>query len=117
MDRQQHADIEAQKNLEENLQQLQNRERELDSQHEQMRTRLKRISDTSAKHKAELEDLKNQLRAMQEKHRTDRYAACWFTFFTDAFAKVRVLSCLGSGRHFFFLPSASVFSVVWMFFY
>uniref|UniRef100_A0A7N2MKQ0 Structural maintenance of chromosomes protein 1 n=1 Tax=Quercus lobata TaxID=97700 RepID=A0A7N2MKQ0_QUELO len=72
MDRQQHADIEAQKNLEENLQQLQNRERELDSQHEQMRTRLKRISDTSAKHKAELEDLKNQLRAMQEKHRTDR---------------------------------------------
>ncbi|XP_065626345.1 structural maintenance of chromosomes protein 1-like [Quercus suber] len=72
MDRQQHADIEAQKNLEENLQQLQNRERELDSQHEQMRTRLKRISDTSAKHKAELEDQKNQLRAMQEKHRTDR---------------------------------------------
>ena len=102
MDRQQHADIEAQKNLEENLQQLQNRERELDSQQEQMRTRLKRISDTSAKHKAELEDLKNQLRAMQEKHRTDRYATCSFTFFTDAFAKVRVLSCLGSGRCFFF---------------
>ena len=32
LDRQQHADIVAQKNLEENLQQLQNRERELDSQ-------------------------------------------------------------------------------------
>ncbi|GMY06271.1 structural maintenance of chromosomes protein 1, partial [Fagus crenata] len=72
LDRQQHADIEAQKNLEENLQQLKNRERELDSQHEQMRTRLKRISDASAKHKADLEDLKNQLRAMQEKHRNDR---------------------------------------------
>lgn len=109
MDRQQHADIEAQKNLEENLQQLQNRERELDSQQEQMRTRLKRISDTSAKHKAELEDLKNQLRGMQEKHRTDRYAACWFTSFTDAFAMVRVHSCLGSGRRFFFF---SVFSCV-----
>jgi structural maintenance of chromosome 1 len=97
LDRQQHADIEAQKNLEENLQQLKNRERELDSQHEQMRTRLKRISDTSAKHKADLEDLKNQLRGMQEKHRNDRYAACLFTCFTDAFVKVRVLPCLGSG--------------------
>lgn len=72
LDRQQHADIEAQKNLEENLQQLKNRERELDLQHEQMRTRLKKISDTSAKHKANLEELKNQLRAMQEKHRNDR---------------------------------------------
>ena len=109
LDRQQHADIVAQKNLEENLQQLQNRERELDSQQEQMRTRLKRISDTSAKHKAELEDLKNQLRAMQEKHRTDRYAACWFIFFTDAFAKVRVLACLGPGRCIFFAICSCVF--------
>ncbi|KAB1200942.1 Structural maintenance of chromosomes protein 1 [Morella rubra] len=71
-DRQQHADIEVQKNLEENLQQLKNRERELDLQREQMRTRLKKISDSSAKHKASLEELKNQLRAMQEKHRNDR---------------------------------------------
>ncbi|KAG2719149.1 hypothetical protein I3760_03G256200 [Carya illinoinensis] len=72
LDRQQHADTEVQKNLEENLQQLKNRERELDSQHEQMQARLKKISDTSAKHKANLEELKNQLRAMQDKHRNDR---------------------------------------------
>nr|XP_023886387.1 structural maintenance of chromosomes protein 1-like isoform X2 [Quercus suber] len=68
LDRQQHADIVAQKNLEENLQQLKNREHELDLQHEQMRTRLKIVSDTSAKDKY----LKNQLREMQEKHRIDR---------------------------------------------
>ncbi|XP_059451634.1 structural maintenance of chromosomes protein 1-like [Corylus avellana] len=36
LDRQQHADIEARKNLEENLQQLRNREYELDLQHEQV---------------------------------------------------------------------------------
>ena len=89
LDRQQHADIEAQKNLEENLQQLRNRERELDLQHEQMRTRLKKISDTSAKHKANLEELKNQLRAMQEKHRNDRLVGCWYTCLIDALANVR----------------------------
>lgn len=90
LDRQQHADIEAQKNLEENLQQLKNRERELDLQHEQMRTRLKKISDASAKHKANLEELKNQLRAMQEKHRNDRQVvACWYTCLIDALVNVR----------------------------
>ena len=36
LDRQQHVDIEAQKNLEENLQQLRNRSSELDLQEEQM---------------------------------------------------------------------------------
>lgn len=85
LDRQQHADTEVQKNLEENLQQLKNRERELDSQHEQMQARLKKISDTSAKHKANLEELKNQLRAMQDKHRNDRYVACWLTCLVDTF--------------------------------
>ncbi|XP_050251634.1 structural maintenance of chromosomes protein 1-like isoform X3 [Quercus robur] len=68
LDRQQHADIVAQKNMEENLQQLKNRKHKLDLQHEQMRTRLKIVSDTSAKHKYR----KNQLHEMQEKHRIDR---------------------------------------------
>ena len=55
LDRQQHADIEAQKNLEENLQQLSNRVHELEAQEDQMRARLKKILDTSAKQKDELE--------------------------------------------------------------
>lgn len=92
-DRQQHADIEVQKNLEENLQQLKNRERELDLQREQMRTRLKKISDSSAKHKASLEELKNQLRAMQEKHRNDRcvgWLASWMLFSRSCLSLVNV---------------------------
>ncbi|XVE77921.1 hypothetical protein DITRI_Ditri13aG0103100 [Diplodiscus trichospermus] len=72
LDRQQHADIEAQKNLEENLQQLSNREHELESQEDQMRARLKKILDTSAKQKSELADLKKELREMQDKHQTSR---------------------------------------------
>lgn len=77
LDRQQHADMEAQKNLEENLQQLTNREHELDTQEQQMRARQKKILDSSAKHKDELTDLKKELRLMQEKHRDSRL----FNFF------------------------------------
>lgn len=73
LDRQQHADIEAQKNLEENLQQLQNRDRELERQEEQMRTRLKGILESSTKNKEDLTALKKELRAMQDKHRKSRY--------------------------------------------
>ncbi|PPR88213.1 hypothetical protein GOBAR_AA32474 [Gossypium barbadense] len=68
LDRQQHTDIEAQKNLEENLQQLRNREQELEAQEDQMRTRLKKILDTSAKQKDELAELKKELREMQDRH-------------------------------------------------
>lgn len=73
LDRQQHADIEAQKNLEENLQQLQNRDHELELQEEQMRTRLKGILESSTKNKEDLTALKKELRAMQDKHRKSRY--------------------------------------------
>ncbi|EOX94450.1 Structural maintenance of chromosome 1 protein, putative isoform 5 [Theobroma cacao] len=72
LDRQQHADIEAQKNLEENLQQLSNREHELEAQEDQMRARLKKILDTSAKQKDELADLKKELREMQDRHQNAR---------------------------------------------
>ncbi|KAJ7977239.1 Structural maintenance of chromosomes protein [Quillaja saponaria] len=73
LDRQQHADIEAQKNLEENCQQLRNREQELDSQEKQMRTRLRKILDSAAKNKDDLTSLKKELRVMQDKHRDARY--------------------------------------------
>ena len=72
LDRQQHADIEAQKNLEENLQQLSNRVHELEAQEDQMRARLKKILDTSSKQKNELADLKKELREMQDKHQNSR---------------------------------------------
>lgn len=68
LDRQQHADSEAQNNLEENLQQLKNREAELDSQEKQMRERLEKILDSSAKNKDVVEDLNRQLRKMKEDH-------------------------------------------------
>ncbi|XP_022758412.1 structural maintenance of chromosomes protein 1-like isoform X2 [Durio zibethinus] len=72
LDRQQHIDIEAQKNLDENLQQLSNREHELEEQEDQMRARLKKILDTSAKQKDELADLKKELREMQDRHQKSR---------------------------------------------
>ncbi|XP_027365093.1 structural maintenance of chromosomes protein 1 isoform X1 [Abrus precatorius] len=72
LDRQQHADSEAQKNLEENLQQLRNRESELNSQEEQMRARLKKILDNSTKNKDGLANLKKELRVMQDKHRDSK---------------------------------------------
>lgn len=72
LDRQQHADMEARKNLEENLQQLSTRERELDSQEEQMRKRLKSILDSSSKNNNDLAKQRKELRVMQEKHRDAR---------------------------------------------
>lgn len=68
LDRQQHADTEAQKNLEENLKQLKSRESELDSQEKKMRERLKKILDSSAKNKDAVENLNTELRVMKEKH-------------------------------------------------
>ncbi|XP_048424196.1 structural maintenance of chromosomes protein 1-like [Pyrus x bretschneideri] len=68
LDRQQHADLEAQKNLEENLQQLRSREAELEEQEEQMQTRQKKIKENSAKHRDEAKNLDNELHAMQSKN-------------------------------------------------
>lgn len=72
LDREQHADLEVLKNLEANLQQLSNREHELDAQEEQMRKRQKNILDASGGHKDELTKLKKELRSMQDKHRDSR---------------------------------------------
>eukprot|EP00257_Ricinus_communis_P022785 XP_015582611.1 structural maintenance of chromosomes protein 1 [Ricinus communis] len=72
LDRQQHADMEAQKNLEENLQQLKNRESELNAQEAQMRARQEKIQETSTKNKKELADLKKDSREMHDKHRDSR---------------------------------------------
>ncbi|KAK9281356.1 hypothetical protein L1049_004256 [Liquidambar formosana] len=72
LDRQQHADIEAQKNLQENLLQLENRKQELSSQEKQMRTRLEKILEASGKHKDELARAKKELREMQKLHQDSK---------------------------------------------
>lgn len=72
LDRQQNVDSEAEKNLEENLQQLETRLQELGSQEEQMRARLKKILDAFGKQKEELSQVKKDLREMQDKHRESR---------------------------------------------
>lgn len=66
-DRQQHADIEAQKNLEENLQQLVSRNNELESQEKQMQSRLKKMLDTAGKNKEELARANKEQRELKEK--------------------------------------------------
>lgn len=66
-DRQQHADIEAHKNLEENLQQLESRKQELELQEEQMQARLKKIVDAVSKHKEELTRVRKEQREMKDK--------------------------------------------------
>ncbi|XP_077250735.1 structural maintenance of chromosomes protein 1-like [Tasmannia lanceolata] len=71
-DRQQLSDVEAEKNLEENLQQLINREQELESQDEQMQTRSKKIHDALMKYNQELSRVRKELREMQDKHRKSR---------------------------------------------
>uniref|UniRef100_A0A0D6QVW1 Structural maintenance of chromosomes protein n=1 Tax=Araucaria cunninghamii TaxID=56994 RepID=A0A0D6QVW1_ARACU len=71
-DRQQQADVEAQKNLEENLQQLVNREQQLVSQEEQMQGRLKRLLDSLGKNTEELSKVQGELNHMQDKHRKSR---------------------------------------------
>ncbi|XVF72004.1 hypothetical protein PTKIN_Ptkin12aG0086500 [Pterospermum kingtungense] len=72
LDRQQHADTEAQKTLEENLQQLNNREHELESQENQRRSRPKKILDTSTRQKDELADMKKELQELRDRHQKSR---------------------------------------------
>ncbi|KAI3460958.1 hypothetical protein Pfo_017621 [Paulownia fortunei] len=67
LDRQQNADIEAQKNLEENVQQLENRKQELELQEKQMQNRLKKILDAVGKHKEDLTRVRKEQREMKDK--------------------------------------------------
>ncbi|KFK34708.1 hypothetical protein AALP_AA5G181300 [Arabis alpina] len=75
LDRQQHTDLEALRNLEENYQQLINRDNDLGEQIERLKSRQKEIEDSSAEYKNETTSLKKQLRALQEKHRDARNAS------------------------------------------
>ncbi|KAL4571973.1 hypothetical protein LXL04_018741 [Taraxacum kok-saghyz] len=59
-DREQNADVEAQKNLEENLQQLESRKQELESQQTQLQTRHKKILEAIDKHNEELKRLRKE---------------------------------------------------------
>ncbi|PWA78512.1 structural maintenance of chromosomes (SMC) family protein [Artemisia annua] len=66
-DREQHADLEAQKNLEENLQQLESRKQELESQQKQMQSRLKKIVEAIGKHNEELKKLRKEQNDVRKK--------------------------------------------------
>ncbi|GAB4841723.1 hypothetical protein Ancab_022445 [Ancistrocladus abbreviatus] len=72
LDRQQCADKEALKNLEENLQQLEDRREELKSLGEEMQARLQRSRDASRKHEEELNQLKRDQEEMRAKHHESR---------------------------------------------
>ncbi|XP_073012477.1 structural maintenance of chromosomes protein 1 [Typha latifolia] len=60
-DRQLHADMEAQKNLEENLQQLLSRQEEISSQENEIQTKLKKVVDSIPRHEVELARIKEEL--------------------------------------------------------
>ena len=85
-DSQQQADVEAQKNLEENLQELINREQQLASQQEQMQARLKRLLDSFGKNTDELSKVQSELGQMQDRHRKSRSVLntvcnCFFLYY------------------------------------
>lgn len=67
LDRQQNGDMEAQKNLEENIQQLENRKQELLLQEKQMETKLKKMLDAVGKHKEDLNRVRKEQRDMKDK--------------------------------------------------
>ncbi|KAL8513780.1 hypothetical protein ACS0TY_013045 [Phlomoides rotata] len=67
LDRQQNGDMEEQKNLEENIQQLENRREELLSQEKQMETKLKKMLDAVGKHKEDLNRVRKEQRDMKDK--------------------------------------------------
>ncbi|XP_023637979.1 structural maintenance of chromosomes protein 1 [Capsella rubella] len=67
--RQHDTDLEALKNLEENYQQLINRENDLDEQIKGFESRQKEIEESSLEYKNETNSLKKELRALQERHR------------------------------------------------
>ncbi|MQM15887.1 hypothetical protein Taro_048838 [Colocasia esculenta] len=66
-DRRLHANIEAEKNLEENIQQLVNREQELILQEGQMQAKLQKIIDATSKHKEDLSRVKNEFEEIRKK--------------------------------------------------
>ncbi|KAM3269357.1 hypothetical protein P3S67_030239 [Capsicum chacoense] len=83
LDRQQRADIDAQKNLIENLQQFENWKHELESQEKQMQGRLKKLLDAVKKHDEELKRVKEEQREMKNKLQHSRLVrlscdtCCW----------------------------------------
>lgn len=73
LDRQHRTDIEAQKNLDENLQQLKSRFEELNSQEEEMNARLNRDQLASKDHEKEMKRLKKEREEMRNKSQKSRY--------------------------------------------
>ncbi|KAH9608863.1 hypothetical protein KSS87_002352 [Heliosperma pusillum] len=73
LDRQQKSDVEAQKNLEENLLQLKSRLEELNSQEEEMKQRSKRDREASKKHEEEMKHLKKEREELRSKSQASKH--------------------------------------------
>ncbi|KAG0580223.1 hypothetical protein M758_4G158500 [Ceratodon purpureus] len=71
-DRQLQADVEALKNLEENLRQLTERDQQLASQEEQTHARMAKSTEAHAKHVADLAAAQKELSDMQDRHRKSK---------------------------------------------
>ncbi|KAG8387646.1 hypothetical protein BUALT_Bualt02G0043000 [Buddleja alternifolia] len=70
LDRQQNTHIEAQKNVEENVRELENRKQELESQMTQMQIRLEKILDAVGKHREDLRRVEKEQLEMKDKRGT-----------------------------------------------
>lgn len=73
LDRQHRADVEVQKNLEENLQQLKSRFEELNAQEDEMKERLKKDQKASRKHEKEMQRLKREREEMRNRSQDSMY--------------------------------------------
>lgn len=71
-DRQQQADEEAQKNLEENLQQLTNRQQLLTQEQRDVQSRVERLLEAAFKNKNDHAQSEFELREMQDRHRLSK---------------------------------------------
>lgn len=95
LDRQHNADIEAQKNLEENIQQLENRKQELELQEKNMQTKLKKILDTVGKYKEDLTRVRKDQREMKDKLVDSRLGQYWFAYpsIASLYFKMHLFGC------------------------
>lgn len=73
LDRQLHADVEAKRNFDENIQQMEYREQELCSQEDQMQARLHKIHEAFGKNTNELTRVRKELTEIKAKKSKSRF--------------------------------------------
>lgn len=81
LDRQLHADVEAKRNFDGNIQQMEYRVQELCSQEDQMQARLHKIHEASGKNTKELTRVRKELPEIRAKKLKSRFFLCIRLFF------------------------------------